>query len=303
MFKIVRYYPEIQDLWVLPSRRVFSALKYGVIILVHVILFKLMLSTGKIEPYASYQESKLNKENEIQNYDFSKLGKTFLPWNYYRVEEMPEEKLEELLISSVPKKLKPRMQKILRHTLDLCEYYQLDPLWVLSIMWTESHFNPQAKSVVNANGLMQIMPNTAHFLLKLMNRPMPKKKARLLTNDSFKNIDMGTFYLRRLFILFNFDFKYATIAYNMGQNGVLRKLRAGRSVGQNHLYLKKVKRHYLLLLKPIKSYLTQTPAPYMKTLVVHNKWRFIPETPEILQDFPLKKLVAQSSNSSQRLEL
>lgn len=305
MIKTLRHHPEILDLWVLPSRTYRRFFKFGLIVAVHVLLFGMIFQIGPKDPYTSYKEIVADSSsNRVEHYDFSRLGTTFLPWQFYRLEEIEASRLEELILSSVPsKKLKMRLANYLQQTLELCEYYQLDPFWVLAVMWTESHFNSKAISHAKANGLMQIMPGTAHFLLAQMNRPVGPKIAYELVKDSKKNIEMGTFYLRRLFINFDFNFKYATIAYNMGPNGVWRRLKRGEKVGRNHLYLKKVRRHYRKLIKPILAHLAKNPAPYTKTFVVDQKWRHLPQEHFLPSFLDKLTLLAHSGNSTQRLEL
>ena len=82
----------------------------------------------------------------------------------------------------------------------------VDPNLVWAIIAVESEFNPRAVSVRNAQGLMQLMPETA---------------ARFhLTNtfDARQNIHAGTTYLRSLLDRFGGDLKAALAAYNAGEN-------------------------------------------------------------------------------------
>ena len=70
------------------------------------------------------------------------------------------------------------------------EAYGLDPRLVKAVMIVESNGNPQAVSKKGAQGLMQIMPDTAR-LLDLRNPFDPEE-----------NIQAGTRYLRSLYELF-----------------------------------------------------------------------------------------------------
>ena len=42
--------------------------------------------------------------------------------------------------------------------------YGLDEAFVTSVIWTESRFDPEAESHANAEGLMQLMPETAKWV-------------------------------------------------------------------------------------------------------------------------------------------
>ena len=86
----------------------------------------------------------------------------------------------------------------------------IDPLVVLSLIRQESAFNPKAKSIVGARGLMQLMPQTAkRFNTKI--RPHHLKKPKL-------NIRIGTKLLRKLLKKYQGNLIYALAAYNAGES-------------------------------------------------------------------------------------
>ena len=86
----------------------------------------------------------------------------------------------------------------------------IDPLVVLSLIRQESAFNPRAKSIVGARGLMQLMPQTAkQFNTKI--RPHHLKKPKL-------NIRIGTKLLRKLLKRYQGNLIYALAAYNAGES-------------------------------------------------------------------------------------
>ncbi len=101
-------------------------------------------------------------------------------------------------------------------TLGLADYieqiagrYELDPLLVRSVIEVESNYNPRAVSPKGAQGIMQLMPETAQ---------------RLGVRDSFnpwENIEGGVRYLKYLLELFNGDTRLALAAYNAGEGAVL----------------------------------------------------------------------------------
>src|SRR5579863_7066683 len=86
--------------------------------------------------------------------------------------------------------------------------YQLDPDLVTSVIRAESGFNVRALSPKGAQGLMQLMPQTATQL--------GVKNAF----DPQANVEAGTRYLRELLERYNFDLIKALAAYNAGPQRV-----------------------------------------------------------------------------------
>jgi soluble lytic murein transglycosylase-like protein len=86
--------------------------------------------------------------------------------------------------------------------------YRLDPDLVNSVIHAESRFDAKAVSRKGAQGLMQLMPETASKLG--------------VTNgfDPAANVDGGTRYLRALLEQYNFDLIKALAAYNAGPQRV-----------------------------------------------------------------------------------
>jgi Transglycosylase SLT domain len=86
--------------------------------------------------------------------------------------------------------------------------YRLDPDLVNSVIRAESGFNPHAVSRKGAQGLMQLMPETASKL------GVPN------AFDPEANVDGGTRYLRELLERYNYDLIKALAAYNAGTKRV-----------------------------------------------------------------------------------
>lgn len=88
------------------------------------------------------------------------------------------------------------------------DHYHLDPDLVNSVIHAESGFNPHAVSHKGAQGLMQLMPQTASQLG--------------VSNvfDPQSNVEGGTRYLRELLERYNFDLVKALAAYNAGPRRV-----------------------------------------------------------------------------------
>ncbi len=88
--------------------------------------------------------------------------------------------------------------------------YDLDPDLVRAVIRVESCFDRRAVSRVGAQGLMQLMPQTAR---------------ELGVSDPFNgrdNLAAGMSYLRRMLNQFNEDVRLALAAYNAGPNAVRR---------------------------------------------------------------------------------
>lgn len=93
---------------------------------------------------------------------------------------------------------------------ELAAAHQIEPRLVLSIIEAESNFDPAARSPKNAQGLMQLMPETqARFGVS---RPY----------DPRQNIRGGIAYLRWLLAYFEGDIELVAAAYNAGEGTVLR---------------------------------------------------------------------------------
>ena len=147
----------------------------------------------------------------------------------------------------------------------MAEKYQVDPFWVMAVMWVESHFNPKAQSHVYATGLMQILPGTGHFLHQKMGRSVSPKLSYELIEIPENNIELGVFYLKKLLTLFKGNYILATVAYNMGPTTVRKRLKYGLPVGVNNLYLNKVRSAYFNLSRSYRRYIVTTQPAYLKT--------------------------------------
>jgi len=215
-------------------------------------------------------ETALMKEEKP--YNFGLIRNTFGGINISRVNELSKREFEDIVLSSVPTHLRGKLKPFLKTTLFFSEKYQVDPFWVLAVMWTESHFNPNARSYVNARGLMQIMPRTGYFLAGLLNKPVKNVKTAVkMAKKPIPNIEMGAFYLKKILVDFNQNYTFATAAYNMGPGGVKRRLRRGLPVGNRNKYLNKVKRAYVALIRGYKRNVLSLSSDYMETFVVRRK--------------------------------
>lgn len=196
----------------------------------------------------------------------------FGPIELDRISEITKDQFKSLVLQNVPTNLRERLALYTPMALGFAEQYQVDPFWVLAVMWTESHFNPEAQSHMNAQGLMQILPGTGAFIYQLLDRPVEHMDRQLIRIPQV-NIEMGVFYLKRLINRFDGNYRLATAAYNMGTTRVLRRLRQGLPVGVNNLYLNKVRAAYSQLIVPFKGEVMSRPNPYLQTYVAYPRFR------------------------------
>jgi len=90
----------------------------------------------------------------------------------------------------------------------LAQQYSLDPRLVQAIITVESNFDARAVSRAGAQGLMQLMPDTA---------------ARYRVENPFDpraNLEGGMRYLRDLLLMFPSDLRHVLAAYNAGEGAV-----------------------------------------------------------------------------------
>jgi hypothetical protein len=180
--------------------------------------------------------------------------------NYYS--SFSKRRIERRLLKTIPYQFRKNARSYIRPILKLSEKYQIDPFWVVSIIWTESHFKSRARSAVGATGLMQIMPKTRKYLLRILKikrvRLEAKKKKRYLRflmgpykklgyrfyKKNLINLELGVYYLKKLLHRFAGNHKYATVAYNMGPTWTVRRLKNRLPVGNKNVYINKVNRAY-----------------------------------------------------------
>lgn len=109
--------------------------------------------------------------------------------------------------------------------------YQLDPPLIKAIIHTESDFNCRAVSRRGAQGLMQLMPETARDLHVV--NPF----------DPQENIDGGTRYLRFLLDSFKGDLVLSLAAYNAGP-GLVARTGGVPQIQETREYVNKVLKRY-----------------------------------------------------------
>jgi len=165
------------------------------------------------------------------------------------------------------------------------EKYQVDPFWVISVMWVESHFDQFANSSVNAKGLMQVLPLTGLYISKKLGRQVSKKHIYKMIHRPQINIELGTAYLKQLLKQFEGDYTFATVAYNMGPSRVRSRMRKNLPVGEKNNYLTKVKRAYLNLSRPFRKIWRQNKRPYELSYVMALKYEQLSKAQQLIFSF------------------
>lgn len=99
----------------------------------------------------------------------------------------------------------------------IAKHYNISPALIYAIIRQESAFRDDAASEVGAQGLMQIMPSTAHVIAKEHKIPYSDKKELLSTS---KNIFIGTAYLQQLSKHYHQHPILMVAAYNAGPGQV-----------------------------------------------------------------------------------
>src|SRR5216683_6278871 len=181
-----------------------------------------------------------------------------------------------------------------QHPMDLNEVvrtasgtYRLDPDLVTSVIRAESGFNVRAVSPKGAQGLMQLMPQTA---------------SQLGVHNAFDpqtNVEGGTRYLRELLERYNFDLIKALAPYNAGPRRV-EQFGGVPPYYETRAYVARIVRDFNRKKLAQKSVATQPVAPHKsapKTSPVSPASRAARKQPN-----PNSSARAKPSSSQQRNE-
>ena len=123
---------------------------------------------------------------------------------------------------------------------ELAPQYEIDPAFVLAIISVESAFKVDALSPKNAQGLMQLIPETAErFQVKN-------------AFDAEDNIRGGMAYLRWLLAFFKGDVTLVAAAYNAGE-GAVERHQGIPPYAETIDYVQKIQARYKKLTHPYQA--------------------------------------------------
>jgi len=114
-----------------------------------------------------------------------------------------------LVQRNTKKRYQSKVEGIAKAILEESNRYDIDPVFVASIIRTESAFNPLARGTSGEIGLMQLMPKTGEYIAKRIG--FKNYKGAKTLKDPVKNIKIGVAY------------KYVP-AYNMGPGNVIKSI-------------------------------------------------------------------------------
>ncbi len=148
----------------------------------------------------------------------------------------------------------PDQQKAAELVRKLAPEYQISPTLALAIIRAESNFDPNARSPKNAQGLMQLIPETsARFNVK---KPF----------DPAQNVRGGLAYLRWLLAYFRGDVMLVAAAYNSGE-GTVERYRGVPPYAETRTYVQRIKRYFRRDLHPYDATVTD-PSPALSNIRV-----------------------------------
>lgn len=145
-------------------------------------------------------------------------------------------------------------RKILALVQKMAPQYQIDPQLALAIIAAESNFNPQALSPKNAQGLMQLIPETS----ERFNVKNPY--------DPAQNIRGGLTYLRWLLAYFEGDIALVAAAYNAGE-GKVERYRGVPPYLETRAYVQRILRAVGAAVHPFDQRITR-PSPALARIQV-----------------------------------
>jgi soluble lytic murein transglycosylase len=156
---------------------------------------------------------------------------------------------------------------------------KIDPLLILSLIRQESAFNKQARSLVGARGLMQVMPATARSIASVRTNALFDPKT---------NIQVGTKYFMKRLDQFGGDVELTLAAYNAGAGRVdqwLKRYPTGNKIlfidlipfKETREYVATILRNYYWYVKlygsdavPVQLEGAQVPVPKVQSIISAN---------------------------------
>lgn len=153
----------------------------------------------------------------------------------------------KIVESSLPKSHKPHANLITQTIIEESRHYQMDPLFIMATIQTESGFDPNAKGSHGEVGLMQIRPPTATWVME-----QTKRKGRIRLTNPRQNIQIGVAYIAILRKQFTHNPINYVSAYNMGPK-TLRSLLGRKQVPR--VYRERIYTNYQMMYDRMRRHL------------------------------------------------
>ena len=152
----------------------------------------------------------------------------------------------------------PEQKQIAELVRKLAPQFKVSPLFALAVIRAESNFDPNARSPKNAQGLMQLIPETAaRFNVK---KPY----------DPAQNVRGGLAYLRWLLAYFEGNVPLVAAAYNAGEKAV-DKYKGIPPYQETRAYVQRILRYYHRDRHPFDASVTEPSRELAQIRVVKAK--------------------------------
>jgi Soluble lytic murein transglycosylase and related regulatory proteins (some contain LysM/invasin domains) len=154
------------------------------------------------------------------------------------------------LENSLSSEWKGWLPQITKELIKECQRQDMDPIFVMAIIQTESQWNTYAKGTSGEIGLMQILPQTATWIAK---KYRLEYRGESSLYDPITNLKIGITYFAHLRSQFESRAHHYVPAYNMGPTNLRRVARSFASIGTDERdllygeYGSKVMRNYRLI--------------------------------------------------------
>ncbi len=154
------------------------------------------------------------------------------------------------LETSLSREWKSWVPQMTQELISECRKHDMDPIFVLAIIQTESQFNTYAKGTSGEIGLMQVLPQTGEWLAKKYNLHW---RGPNTLYDPIHNIKYGITYFAHLRSQFESRAHHYVPAYNMGPKNLRRVARSIATIGEdertllNGNYGSRVMKNYQLI--------------------------------------------------------
>lgn len=128
----------------------------------------------------------------------------------------------------LPAKWRKDSDRVARALIESANRYQMDPAFLMAVIFQESSFNPDAMGAAGEVGLMQIKPSTARWMVLREGGSAPREaQIAEMLKDPAVNIRYGSAYLAHLREKFDRRQHHYISAYNMGPKNVMDRLKEG----------------------------------------------------------------------------